>query len=275
MQAQQIASQMAASADFIRAIGLQGPDGQVDRRRLKKLDEVAGFLEQILKVVRTTFRDRERIVFLECSCGKSYLGFALDYLLSADPARQDVFMGVDSNPALIERCRSIAGQLGLENMSFEACRSLDFQTETEVDFVIALHACDTATDEAIAKGIKLKSRQIMVVPCCQNQLRSQLKTGHPLTAVTDFGPLRYRLSNLVTDALRALFLKGAGYTVELQEIASPRVTPKNLMISARRLKRKTAPRFGDYLEVSRLFGVKHRLGDYCPELLAAAAAAGA
>ena len=103
----------------------------------------------------------------------------------------------------------------VKDAQFVASRTLAFQSERRFDLVVALHACDTATDEAIAKGIQLGVDLILTVPCCQNQIRGQFVSGHPLTAMTEFGPIRYRLANMLTDALRAQFLRSAGYFVEL------------------------------------------------------------
>ncbi|HOX38651.1 MAG TPA: SAM-dependent methyltransferase [Candidatus Brocadiia bacterium] len=267
MDADQIARELKAASDFMQAVGLQGPEGQTDGRRTKKLDEVAGFIEHILKALDVTFSEVERPVILECSCGKSYLCFALNYMLRAKLGQEAEFLGVDFNPRLIERCREIAGRLAFDNMSFTACRSLSFEPDRRVDLLLALHACDTATDEAIALAIRLGCRRVMAVPCCQNQIRGQLKGGHPLTGLTDFGPLLYRFSNLLTDGLRAQFLWGAGYAVEFQEITSPRVTPKNLMISGRRVKRRVAPRFENYVRLRDMFGVHPRIEDFSPVTL--------
>ena len=134
--------------------------------------------------------------------------------------------------------------------------------------VIALHACDTATDQAIAKGIELGAKLILSVPCCQNQIRGQIRRGHALTAMTDFGPVRYRLANMLTDVLRAQFLRSAGYHVEIDEIASPRLTPKNLCICARKVRRRTrGPRDGDYRMLRDMFQVRPKIETYCPGIL--------
>ena len=124
------------------------------------------------------------------------------------------------------------------NMEFVESKIIDYHPSKKIDVVLALHTCDTATDEANAQGIYLGAKYIVVVPCCQNQIRSQLKKNHSLTALTEFGLLRYRFANDLTDALRSQFLKGHGYSVELKEITSTRTTPKNLIIVARKQKKK-------------------------------------
>jgi hypothetical protein len=209
---------LQGKADLLRTLELLGPAGQTDTRKSKKLQEVAGFCELILRYVRRFLAAAEPLRVVEFSCGKSYLGIALSVLLRELDGKAVELVGVDVNAGLIEKCRSLACAAGLESAQFVAGRTLQFEAEGRFDLAVALHACDTATDEAIAKGIQLGARLIMAVPCCQNQIRGQIKSGHPLTAMTDFGPVRYRLADMLTDALRAQFLRGAGSHVEMAEI---------------------------------------------------------
>jgi hypothetical protein len=247
---------------------LMGPEEQLDQRKSKKLQEVAGFCEIILRYVSGYLGKADAVNVLECSCGKSYLGFVLAILLPEMVGKKTTLVGVDTNPDLIERCEILAGDLHLQNTSFKCSRTLNFESDREFNLVVALHACDTATDEAIAKGIGLNARLVMVVPCCQNQIRGQLKSGHPLTPMTDFGPVRYRFANLLTDVLRSQFLQAAGYHVELDEIGSPRLTPKNLCIAARRvLRRSKKPRDREYVALRDMFGVKPAVERFCPDVL--------
>jgi len=175
---------------------------------------------------------------------------------------------VDVNAGLIEKCSTVAQEAGLQDARFEAGRTLAFESEEHVELVVALHACDTATDEAIAKGIQLGAELILAVPCCQNQIRGQIVDGHGLTAMTEFGPIRYRLANMLTDALRAQFLRSAGYFVEMTEIGSPRLTPKNLCICARKVKRKSAGRRDEgYRALKGFFDVKPRVEQFCPGII--------
>lgn len=259
---------LLADEGLLKNIELVGPHGGTDARKDKKLREVAGFCDVILHYVRKFLPKKERLRVLECSCGKSYLGIALAVVLRRLEDKETDLVGVDINQELVEKCRRLAGDVGLEHVRYVAGRSVQFQSEEEFDLVLALHACDTATDEAIAKGIDLGARLIMAVPCCQNQIRGQIKSGHPLTAMTEFGPVRYRLANLLTDVLRAQFLQGAGYYVEMQEIGSPRLTPKNLCICAR--KTRSGPsrsRAENYVDLKELFGVKPAVERLCPGVL--------
>src|SRR5574337_835811 len=235
-----------------------------DGREIKKFNEVIGFCEQVIRIIETYPRDKE-IVFLDCSCGKSYLSFALNYILSKRCAVGTFFYGVDTNRILIEKCDQIRDGLGFRNMHFTCSRIIDTQPEKPIDMVIALHACDIATDETIAKGIKLGAKYIIVVPCCENQIRSRLKVGHPLVDLTDFGLLRYRFADILTEALRAQFLSGAGYYVKLVEVISPKFTPKNLMIIARRKRGNKGYNLDKYKKLDEMFNTEFALKNYFNE----------
>lgn len=259
---------LTSSKDFIHYIELDGPDGSVDKRKVKKFGEVVGFTEQILKTTDTLLNGDNTMVFLECSCGKSYLSFVLNHIIRNTCKTRAFFLGVDTNKSLVEKCEQISSALGYENMQFVHGRTIDFQPpiESGVDVVIALHACDTATDEAIAKGIKLGAKYVMVVPCCQNQIRSQLRFSHPLISLTEFGVLRYRFADILTEALRSQFLVGAGYHVELMEVVPPKLSPKNILISARKTKGRGKRGMKPYLELSKIFKTRFKLQDFFPEL---------
>ena len=256
---------LRAKDDLLQAVELVGSAGQMDERKAKKLGEIAGFCELILTYVDRFPACRQALRVVEFSCGKSYLGIVLVVLLRELAQTEAQLIGVDVNPALVAKCERVAAAAGIRDARFVASRTLEFGDEGPFDLAVALHACDTATDEAIAKGIELAVPLILAVPCCQNQIRGQIKAGHPLLAMTEFGPIRYRLANMLTDVLRAQFLRSAGYVVELQEIASPRLTPKNLCICARRLKRGAAGRRdAGYRALREFFGVRPALERMCP-----------
>ncbi len=250
--------------NIISCLGMKRQNGLLRKEMGKKINEIAGFCEQILKIVKRLDIDKE-IVFLECSCGKSYLSFILNCIFEKKLNIKAFFFGVDINKELIQRCEEICSILGYKSMVFRHGRTIDFTPDRKVDVVIALHACDTATDEAIAKGIKIGARYIMVVPCCQGQIRSQIKNHHPLINITQFGLLRYKFADILTDALRSQFLLGNGYYVELLEIVSPKLTPKNVLISARKIKRKRKNNLEGYHQLNNIFNTNFRLQDFFNE----------
>lgn len=255
-----IAEELRSNKELLKALSLDIEKSEYGRD-FKKFNEVVGFCEQVLRIFETSTQNKER-VFLDCSCGKSYLSFALNYILSKRFSFGTFFYGVDINSVLIERCELIKGRLGFENMQFVHAKIIEVFPEKPIDIVIALHACDTATDETIAKGIKLGAKYIIVVPCCENQIRGRLKNGHPLVDLTEFGLLRYRFADILTEALRSQFLKGAGYSVKLVEITSPKYTPKNLMIVARKKKGNKKFSMDGYKKLDEMFHTEFILKDY-------------
>ncbi|MFQ5965428.1 MAG: SAM-dependent methyltransferase [Candidatus Scalinduaceae bacterium] len=250
--------------NIVNCFGVNKQSALLKKDMKKKVNEIAGFCEQILKIVEKLDRDKE-IVFLECSCGKSYLSFVLNFIFEKKFNKKTFFYGVDIDEKLIKRCEKISTVLGYKNMVFRHGRTIDFIPNRKVDVVIALHACDTASDEAIAKGIKIGAKHIMVVPCCHGQLRSQIKAHHPLVNLTQFGLLRYKFADILTDALRSQFLLGNGYYVELLEIVSPKLTPKNVLISARKIKRKNKRNLERYYQLSNMFNANSRLQEFFQE----------
>jgi methyltransferase family protein len=257
--------------DWLRALELCSPQGRLDERREKKLREVAGLCTLVRRRLRDYLARNDSIEILEFACGKSYVGIVLALLLWELDGVRAHLTGVDINAELVQKCRGLAVEAGLPDTEFVACRTLQFETQKPVDLVVSLHACDTATDEAIAQTIRMGVRHVMAVPCCQNQIRGQIREGHALTAMTQYGPLRYRLANMLTDALRAQFLHAAGYVVELEEISSPRVTPKNLCICGRKSKRAIgrSGRDEEYKALKTFFGVKPKLEKFCPGVIGA------
>ncbi len=245
-----------------------GPHGQLDGRKWEKLREVAGFAEIIIRYLHRFPIRKDEVAVLECSCGKSYVGFVLNLLIAEVFGKRVRLIGVDSNADLIERCGVLAGRLGLEGAAFICKRTIELEPQAGIDMVVSLHACDTATDEALVQGIRNQAGFVHVVPCCQNQIRGQIKGGHPLEDLTGYGPARFRMANLLTDVLRAEFMRAAGYHVEMDEIGSPKLTPKNLCISARKVKRKgRGPRDGGYRRLRDMFGVRVAVEKMCPEVV--------
>lgn len=243
----------------LESIGLKVKSGVYNRNKRKKYDEIVGFCEHLFKTIFNMVGKNE-FVFLECSCGKSYLSFVINSILSSFSENLNhFFYGIDKNRIVIEKCVKIKSVLGYSNMEFIEGNTINYTPPRHVDAVLALHACDTATDEAIAKGIEIGAKFIIVVPCCQNQIRPQLKFGHPLTALTDFGLLRYRFANILTEALRSQFLRGNGYSVELKEIVSTKTTPKNLIIIARKKSKRKEHSLKSYNSLIKTFNIQPKL----------------
>lgn len=206
---------------------------------------------------------------VDAGCGKAYMSLAL-YLYARRRGREVELVGVDSNPEVVERVRAIAADLGYEGARFEAATILGYARARKepVDLLVSLHACDTATDEAIAAGVKLGAAAIVLAPCCQHECLVQI--NHALGQrgpgvwgpVVEHGILRARLADLITDALRASALEALGYRTEAIEFVAAEHTTKNLMIRA--VKRPRNPRheeraLHEYRELADTWGIKPTL----------------
>src|SRR5579884_4164952 len=199
--------------------------------------------------------ERDRIRVVDAGCGKAYMSLALVAYAREVETRVEL-LGVDVNPAVVETVRGIASRLGYDEASFAVSTIADVETETPVDLLVSLHACDTATDEAIAAGVRLGAEAIVVAPCCHHELADQL-SSRAKDALLRHGLLRGRQADLVTDALRAAALEMCGFRVDVIEFVAAEHTAKNVMLravrapSAARARRAAA----EYVELRDRFGV--------------------
>ena len=176
--------------------------------------------------------DRERIRVVDAGCGKAYMSLAL-VAYGQEVGTRVELVGLDSNAAVIETVRGVAEGLGYDEASFEATAIVDYASDEPLDLLVSLHACDTATDEAIAAGVRLGADAIVVAPCCHHELAAQIAKGGK-DALLRHGLLLGRQADLVTDALRASALEMLGYRVDVIEFVSAEHTAKNLMLRAER-----------------------------------------
>lgn len=207
---------------------------------------------------------------VDAGCGKAYMSLAL-YLHARRRGREVDLVGVDSNPEVVERVQAIAAELGYEGARFETATILDYARAREepVDLLVSLHACDTATDEAIAAGVRLGAEAIVLAPCCQHECLVQI--NHALAShhderdvwapVVEHGILRARLADLVTDSLRSSALEALGYRAEAIEFVAAEHTTKNLMIRAvkRPDRRREQRALREYRALADAWGVKPTL----------------
>jgi len=177
----------------------------------------------------------------------------MNYFFREKLRRSCHFFCIDTNADVIEKSLHVRDRLGYDNMDFFVSRIRDFEPYEKIDIVCSLHACDTASDEAIARGIQLGVPFLFIVPCCQHEVISQFK-DHPLKAITRHGLYKARLADLLTDALRTLILEAAGYKVRVTGYVSPIYTPKNIMIQAEKVQGKNKMAMEQYMELKAMFG---------------------
>lgn len=219
-----------APCPFLIEIGVMTPDGQVRRAMAHKFRQVNRFLELVDDIVPALAGERELRV-VDFGCGKSYLTFALHYLLTEVHHRRVRIVGLDRKADVVRHCAELAVRLGCAGLEFREGDITGHSESGPVDLAVSLHACDTATDDALAQAVRWKTQVILAVPCCQHELAPQLD-DRELAALLRHGILRERFAALATDALRALALEICGYSTQVVEFIDLEHTAKNLLIRA-------------------------------------------
>lgn len=213
---------------FLQDLGVQTAEGKIVRSRYDKFRQINRFLEFIEDVLPALPTGRP-IRIIDFGCGKSYLTFAMYYYLKILKHYDVDMIGLDLKEEVIRYCNELSKKYSYENLHFYQGDIKDFDRAENVDMVVSLHACDTATDYALAKGIKWGASVILAVPCCQHELNGQMQCD-ALEAVFSYGLIRERSAALFTDALRAALLEAEGYDTQILEFIDMEHTPKNIMI---------------------------------------------
>ena len=169
--------------------------------------------------------------FLDFGCGKSYLTFAIYYYLHELKGYDIRIIGLDLKTDVIYACNQLAKKYGYRKLKFMEGNIADYTGSDEVDMVVTLHACDTATDFALAKAVGWKAKVILSVPCCQHEVNRQI-ANETLAPLFSYGLIKERMAALVTDAMRAEYLKREGYDTQILEFIDMEHTPKNILIRA-------------------------------------------
>ena len=221
---------------FLHDLGVMAEDGKIVRSRTDKFRQINRFLEFIEDILPQLDRDRE-LTILDFGCGKSYLTFAMYYYLHELRGYDIRIVGLDLKEDVIRHCSRLAEQYGYDKLTFLTGDIADYDGVDQVDMVVTLHACDTATDYALAKAVGWNAKVILSVPCCQHELNAQFSAGGVsgdglLAPVMDYGLLRERFAALVTDGLRAKYLERAGYETQVLEFIDMEHTPKNILLRA-------------------------------------------
>ena len=215
---------------YLVKLGVMTKEGKVIKEKYDKFRQINRFLEFIQDVC-TEFPQGQEISILDFGCGKSYLTFAVyDYLCNRRGYKVNI-TGLDLKEDVIARCSQLAEECGYENLHFLTGDIADYENTRKIDLVITLHACDTATDYALAKAVEWGAKVILSVPCCQHELNGRIQC-EILSPVLKYGLLKERMAALITDGLRASLLEEAGYRVQVMEFIDMEHTPKNILIRA-------------------------------------------
>ena len=223
---------------FLQAVGIATADGKIKAKMTDKFWQINRFLDLVSQTLATeTLPDDRPLTVIDCGCGNAYLTFATYYFLTEILERETRLIGIDVNADLMAKRNAQVAEMGWHGLEFHPSAIIDFRPDTPPDIVLALHACDTATDEALAQAIRWQSRFIFSVPCCHHHLQAQLpplsKTDSAaVKPVFRHGILKERLGDILTDSFRALILRIMGYRTDVVEFISSEHTARNLMIRA-------------------------------------------
>ncbi len=222
------------ATDLLRELGMIGDKGHILSAMQPKYRQINHF---IAIASGLDVAENQDLSVIDCGCGKAYLSIALAYYWTRLCNKTVRLLGIDSNPDVIESCRKTVHALGLENCEFVASSIDSASIGKDVDLVIALHACDTATDDALALALHHNAKAILAAPCCHHYVNEQLRAVNApaqASVLLRDGITRERLSDLLTDSMRRDILRSEGYASELIEFVAQEHTTKNIMICAQK-----------------------------------------
>lgn len=211
---------------FLVELGIMNAEGRVYPAKRDKFLQINRFLEVVSQIALP-----EKLSIADMGCGKAYLTFSLYHYLAKIQKKTVSIHGCDVKESVMDFCSKLAKRSGFEHLHFQTATIEAFEPKVPINMVIALHACDTATDDALLKALKWNAEVILVAPCCQHELRSQVRCEE-LKPLLKHGIFKENFASLVTDAGRAQFLESKGYKVDAIEFIDPEHTPKNILIRA-------------------------------------------
>ena len=250
----------AQGKTYLHELGITDAQGNVYKNAQDKYKQINHYIE-ILSSLLKNLPERPVTNIVDMGAGKGYLTFALYDYLNNILGKSARVTGVEFRKDLVELCNAIARKSGFDGLHFEAGTIEDFAPQGELNVLIALHACDTATDEAIYQGITAQADLIVVAPCCHKQIRREMeknKAQNELDFLTKHGIFLERQAEMVTDGIRSLILEYYGYATRVFEFVSDAHTPKNVLIVGER-RRNAVPDLNLLLEkiqdTKRYFGI--------------------
>ena len=221
---------MNPASSYFHLLGISSAEGKIRKDGQSKFRQINKFIETIKSLDIKSLHEAPFTIY-DMGSGKGYLSFALyDYLVNIRHISTQL-TGIEIREDLVGKCNDIAQQCQFSGLNFLP-GFIEATTVNKTDMLIALHACDTATDDAIAKGVKAGAKYIICSPCCHKQIRPQLKPENGLAHITQYGILKERYAEMLTDTIRALILESQGYKTKIMEYVSTEHTPKNLLIIA-------------------------------------------
>ena len=260
------------AAPFLKAVGIMTQDGRIKADMQRKYKQINEFLRLVDETASFPAWGGSPINVIDFGCGNAYLTFAIYFYLHDVLHLEAHVTGVDVNADLIQRHIQKVEALGWEHLSFEVSPIAEYQPPTPPDMVLALHACDTATDDAIAQGLQWNSRLIICAPCCQHELQSQMskmELPEALSSVFQDGIFFERMGDILTDTFRATILRMKGYRTDVTQFVPIEHTAKNLMIRAVKTSQPVERWQEQYRNLKSFWGVtpylEKLLGDSLPD----------
>lgn len=239
---------------FLMDLGVQTTEGKIVKSHYDKFKQINRYLEFVEDILPVFEKDK-CIHIIDFGCGKSYLTFALYYYLHELKQYEVSITGLDLKEDVIEHCNALAEKYHYDNLRFLHGDIAKYDGNGDVDMVVTLHACDTATDYAIKKAVDWNAKVIFSVPCCQHEVNKQIQ-NEQLADVLKYGLIKERISALLTDAIRANLLEEQGYETQIMEFITMEHTPKNILIRAVK-KEKTG--HSNVRKVTEFFGIEPTL----------------
>lgn len=215
---------------FLIDLGVMTKEGKIVRQKYDKYRQINRFLEFVEDILPQLSKEREQMI-IDFGCGKSYLTFAMYYYLKELKGYDIRIIGLDLKEDVIAHCNELKDKYGYGKLSFLVGDIASYTDVDAVDMVVTLHACDTATDYALAKAVQWGAKVILSVPCCQHEANRMME-NELLQPVLQYGILKERMAAIMTDAVRANLLTAKGYDTQILEFIDMEHTPKNLLIRA-------------------------------------------
>lgn len=250
----------AANTGYLHLLGITTAEGKVKNDRQDKFRQINHYVEIIRGVLKNADTP-QKIRVTDMGSGKGYLSFALYDFLTHSLGWVVDMEGIEMRTDLVDTCNRIAADSGFTGLRFKQ-GSIVEATLPATDLLIALHACDTATDDALFKGIQAGAQWILAAPCCHKQVRRQMQPENILSTITRHGILLERQAEIVTDSIRALLLESAGYKTSVFDFIATEHTPKNVMIAGVKQSRLAAGHREECLrkvqELKKIFGIREQ-----------------